>query len=361
MSRRDYASLSAPTRRPAAVSVAFLSPSLGGGGAERWVVTLLKHFSQRIRAVGLITPDVHGELVEEARRYARIVAPQDAAAVLKQAAVVIAWGWENLAETLKDFKGKVIIVSHGGPELDWTRRMNAGMAAVPHAIRAAVSATAAEAFPPRAPQTAVWDRLNVQIIPNGVETDRCTPRNHRSLVRKEFKIPAGAKVALYCGRFSSEKRPGLLAEAVQHLPQDWVAVFAGKPSGISAEFLEGPRCIVLPFQESPGDLLAAADVFVLPSETEGHPLALTEAWIAGVPTVYCRWGFAEEIEAKHLGPLGVVVPIRVSGEKLAHAITLAYSMTPEHREHIRFIAWNNYTAGRMAAQWENLILHGKNH
>lgn len=359
MSRRDYAALQKTTRLPAAVSVAFLTPSLGGGGAERWVVTLLKHFSQRIRAVGLITADVQGEIAEEASRYARIVAQQDAAAVLKQASVVIAWGWENLVETLKDFKGKVIIVSHGGPELEWTRRMNLGMSQVQGAIQAAVSSTAAEAFPIRHPETAVWDRLNVKIIRNGVETDRCTPRHNRQLVRQEFKIPAGSKVALYCGRFSSEKRPGLLAEAVQHLPKDWVAVFAGKPCGISAEFLEGPRCIVLPFQESPGDLLAAADVFVLPSETEGHPLALTEAWIAGTPTVYCRWGFAEEIEAKHLGPLGVVVPIRVSGEKLAHAITLAYSMTPDHREHIRSIAWNNYTAGRMAAQWENLILHGK--
>lgn len=341
--------------------------------------------------MGIVAKNTQGELADEARRLTTVVDAANADSVLRQCDVVLAWGWENLAVTCANFKGKVIGVSHGAPDLEFTRRINAAMAMHPGLMRAAVSEAAGASWGKTPLQkmspldvatlidkTAVltgksmsakegelsnqaydilvdkWTKDLKAIIPNGAEPNRCCPRSTRNALRLKYGIPVGKRVALYLGRFSPEKRPELLEQALDFLPADWMAVYAG--TGFPAD-MHSPRNLILPFQEHPGDLLAAADVFVLPSRTEGHPIALNEAWLASIPTVYCRWDFAEEMERKHLGPLGVVVPVDVAPQNLAHAIEHARYMSAAQLEHVRSVAWNHYTAPRMAAAWEQLILN----
>jgi glycosyltransferase involved in cell wall biosynthesis len=124
----------------------------------------------------------------------------------------------------------------------------------------------------------------VHIIPNGVDTTLFTPMGR----------PASARRAiLYVGRLSREKNLSALVEAAAKLAGrfDVALRFIGdgpmrtpladhaESLGVAAEFTP-----VVEHRRLPA-VFARADVFVLPSFTEGHPKVLLEAMSCGVPCV----------------------------------------------------------------------------
>ena len=88
-------------------------------------------------------------------------------------------------------------------------------------------------------------------------------------------------------------------------------------------------------------------------DDRGHPIALTEAWLASVPTVYADWPFAAEMRARHGAHPGTVVPINGTPEQWATAVVQSRHIDTDFA---RGLAWQHYTAPRMAQQWEDLIL-----
>jgi glycosyltransferase involved in cell wall biosynthesis len=124
----------------------------------------------------------------------------------------------------------------------------------------------------------------IHLIPNGVDLARFTPA--KPSVRRGGRI-------LYLGRLSEEKNLSVLVQAVGALhprvPCRLVMVGAGRlhgrlvveaaAAGIPAEFpgVLDHRLVA--------EKLREADVFVLPSFTEGHPKALIEAMAIGLPCV----------------------------------------------------------------------------
>ena len=331
--------------------VGFATPSLGRGGAERWVLTLCKAFSKAITVPGIITWDIEGALAPEARGYARLFWPHESEEFFSLCDVVIAWGLYQLPQVkgIESFQGKIIACSHGASRQAFHRKTNADMASIPGCIMTAVSDAAALSFP---------DGSDVTVIPNGVEVERCTPRKGREKTRELLGIPDDAKVALFFGRLGTEKRPLLLAEAVLQ-SDEWWGVFCGFDcEGVGAKLPQDQRIIHLEPEDAPGDLLAAADCFVLPSLTEAHPLALTEAWIAGVPTVYCDWGFAQQIRSSYGEDLGKVIPVDTNPDEILRAMVSATHNT--YRVKLaRHYAWQDFTSTAMAARWENFL--GVNH
>jgi glycosyltransferase involved in cell wall biosynthesis len=123
----------------------------------------------------------------------------------------------------------------------------------------------------------------IHLIPNGVDLGRFVPAERRS----------NRGAILYIGRLSAEKNLSALVQAAAalrgHVPSRLVMIGAGplrdrleaeaRAAGVAAEF---PG--VVDHQLIPR-WLGDADVFVLPSFTEGHPKALIEAMAAGVPCV----------------------------------------------------------------------------
>ncbi len=123
----------------------------------------------------------------------------------------------------------------------------------------------------------------IHLIPNGVDLGRFAPSERRARQNR----------VLYIGRLSEEKNLSTLIEAAAALrarvPSRLVMIGAGplrerlegeaRAAGVPAEF---PG--VVDHQLIPG-WLQDADVFVLPSFTEGHPKALIEAMAAGVPSI----------------------------------------------------------------------------
>ena len=97
-----------------------------------------------------------------------------------------------------------------------------------------------------------------------------------------------------------------------------------------------------------GDAFAASDVFVMTSEAEGHPLTLTEAWIAGKPCVCTELPFLAEAEAM----LGCA-PCQVAYNDPASVATqIATASEYEPVVERRNAACQHFSASAMAARWE---------
>ncbi|HEU5322637.1 MAG TPA: glycosyltransferase family 4 protein, partial [Methylomirabilota bacterium] len=148
-------------------------------------------------------------------------------------------------------------------------------------------------------------RADVHLIPNGVDTDRFRPR---------ARPPGGERRLLYVGRLSPEKNLGALVEAAGKLSGRFslrVTLVGDGPARADVE--ARARALRVPLEVRPfvdhaqvPAVLAAADVFVLPSLTEGHPKILLEAMACGLPCVASAVGGSRAIVAD--GESGLLFP-----------------------------------------------------
>ncbi len=150
----------------------------------------------------------------------------------------------------------------------------------------------------------------VRLIPNGVD---CQLFNHSAT-----RAPgAGGWQLLYVGRFDAAKGIGVLLQALGRLRRrrgDFALTLVGgnANTGTGAQFLEEVAALGLqqqvrflgevPWSEMPR-LMAAADLFVLPSFSEGLPGVLLEAMACGLPLLSTRCGGPEEIVDLEVGRL----------------------------------------------------------
>lgn len=153
------------------------------------------------------------------------------------------------------------------------------------------------------------------VIPNGVEPSRVRGEpGERERIRTVLRIAPSEPAVVYLGSLAHEKNLPALVAVVAACRQQGIAVKALiVGDGPARESLRedvrrrGLQDIVhlVPAQERVGPYLAAADLCVLPSITEGMPALLIEAGIAGVASVaYAVGGVPEVIED---GVTGVLV------------------------------------------------------
>ena len=149
----------------------------------------------------------------------------------------------------------------------------------------------------------------IEILPNGVDAERFAPAGpaRRRALRAELGWDQDAAVFLYTGRFSREKRlPWFLSLWRDATSARALAVLVGDgPERAEIEAAAaGGRVQVLPPREDLAALYAAADVFVLPSVSEGLSNALLEAMASGLAPLCSRvGGTAQTIEDGRTGLL----------------------------------------------------------
>lgn len=363
----------APRLAPRAAAprrAALLLPRLVVGGVERWAASLIQATpADEIAWTGVAVLDgsycdpscaaalsqrtpIHIAGVETAGRDADATVKhhrqsRDAVyAACEGAEVLIASGVGGLAELTADLDLQVVWVVHGDSEWEgYVAALN--QPAVNRYV--AVSKAAARTLPEAL-------RVQTTIIENGVDVRRCAPRAGRDAQRRQWGFEPRHKLIGYVGRQSPEKNPAAALRATAELGEDCVAVYVGGgPLAAElrreAERLLPGRFLFVPFLPHLGDALAALDVLVAASHTEGFSLALVEAWLAGLPVVTTPVGAIPELEATH-GPLAVVVPRDPPLRDLAHGVqqALAVEFAPTI-ERARRLAWRHWTAEAMAARW----------
>lgn len=154
----------------------------------------------------------------------------------------------------------------------------------------------------------------VRCIRRGIDPKELEPSSDRSEVRDQLATDSAASVVLFAGKLSVEKRVDRLLRVfravVSTLPDSmlWIAGDGPLAAQLEAqvEALELSDSVrFLGLRSDIGDLLGAADVVALSSDTEGVPGILREAACAGRPAVATRAGAT--VESIEDGETGLLV------------------------------------------------------
>jgi glycosyltransferase involved in cell wall biosynthesis len=128
------------------------------------------------------------------------------------------------------------------------------------------------------------------VVNNGIDQSRFDPNKSFRNVRSELGIPDEKTVVLFLARFTAHKQPLALlkafADAVKEDDQLHLLMVGDgdqKEEAIRIIREQGLEKVVTlsPFRQDVPDVLASADIFVLPSLWEGLPIALLEAMAMG--------------------------------------------------------------------------------
>lgn len=172
-------------------------------------------------------------------------------------------------------------------------------------------------------------RRPIVVVPNGADTERCQPWP-REQMRTEFGLPAGERIVTYVGKLVPRKGVDILIEAMDLLARrpEGAPFLAAAGAGEMREPLERRaaelgiadrvRFVGKVEHDRVGRWMAAGDVFVLPSYSEGLPTVVCEAMNCGVPVVATAVDGTPEIVRD--GETGLLVP---AGDAAALADALA--------------------------------------
>ena len=122
-------------------------------------------------------------------------------------------------------------------------------------------------------------------------------------VRKRFGIGLNDLVVVWLGRFTKVKRPDRVIDIAKEF-SDITFVMAGGGDLMNSIWESAPANVKLVGFQSKNDMWSIADVGLCTSDSEGMPLAIIEAQMAGVPVVSTDVGsVAEIIEDRKTGYL----------------------------------------------------------
>jgi glycosyltransferase involved in cell wall biosynthesis len=180
------------------------------------------------------------------------------------------------------------------------------------------------------------DRRRIVVIPNGVEPSRIAATEaDRRATRGALGVADGEVVLVHVGTLAPEKNLTALVAVTaacrrRGLPVRAVLVGDGpcRDAVARAAREQAVEAAVtrLPAQPRVGAYLAAADLYVSTSLSEGMPAALIEAGLAGLPAVAYAVGGVPEVVAD--GETGVLVP---AGNERALTDAVAALVTDQGR------------------------------
>ena len=330
-SRRPTPALTGTAKQshPTSERIAFLLPNMGGGGAERVALTLIKRFIDGGWPVDLLLMRAEGELLglvpssvtvidlgaDRIRRAVRPIARYLSDAN-PRALQVSMWPLTIagiIAARLGRTGTQVVVSDHAALSKEYAGRGWAHRQFLRWSIRllypraAARVVVAAETAKDLArvsglPETAF------DVIFNPVDP----PEGAADAEADALWEGAGHRI-LTVGRLSPQKNQALLLDAFARLPADARLVILGEGDLRPAlerqadELGIADRVRMPGFRLHPGPVYRSADLFVMSSDFEGYPVAMLEAMHAGLPIVStdCPSGPAEILDD---GEFGLLTP-----------------------------------------------------
>jgi len=133
--------------------------------------------------------------------------------------------------------------------------------------------------------------------PLGIDSSVFMPARRDPQLRRQLGLPDGARLLVYAGRFTPEKKLHLLVEAVRRLGDPYHLVMAGSGRTLPPP---DPRATVIGFlhdQRALARLMASCDALVHAGDGETFGLVALEAMACGLPVVHSGGGIAELVDA----------------------------------------------------------------
>jgi glycosyltransferase involved in cell wall biosynthesis len=199
-----------------------------------------------------------------------------------------------------------------------------------------------------------YEPKNLVMIPNGMEMSEYTELPPKIIFRNQYNVPLSQKMVLFMGRLNIKKGLDLLLPAFANyhrMHQDAQLILAGPDDGYQEEIekyitdhelANHIKLVGMLTDQVKKAALADADLFVLPSYSEGFSIAVLEAMASQVPTLVSdRVGFGDAIEqyrAAYVSPLtvdgltqGLLQTLQNEAERTTYAQN-AYKMLKENFE-----------------------------
>lgn len=166
------------------------------------------------------------------------------------------------------------------------------------------------------------DPARIGVVKLGIEISDFSPVNETTRARTKFDllgVRPDTTVITILARLDPQKRstmvPDIAAELQKLGAEDFVIVMLGdgdlatalndRVDQLKVSHLVWPLGTV----HEPQDYLAATDVFLLPSVSEGISIAVAEAMAMGLPIITARAGALPEQLGESLAPKGVIAPL----------------------------------------------------
>jgi len=153
---------------------------------------------------------------------------------------------------------------------------------------------------------------DVEVVPLGVELGEFGPNRRDPYLRRKLGLADDQPLLVYAGRLDGEKKPDLVVEAFQRLPQALGAKLALIGEGpLRSEFaaLKDPRIIMPGYIRDRAELarwLASADLYVSGMADETFGISIIEAQASGLPVVGVAAGAMIDRVSDSVGRLGPV-------------------------------------------------------
>ncbi|MEO7496826.1 MAG: glycosyltransferase family 1 protein [Massilia sp.] len=138
--------------------------------------------------------------------------------------------------------------------------------------------------------------------PLGIDLAVFDPQRRIGTLREHLHLPGDARLLVYAGRFTPEKKLMVLIEAVRKLGRPYHLVLIGSGDPLPRY----PQISYLPFkrdQRMLARLLASCDLLVHPGDYETFGLIVLEAMACGVPVIGTTGGGVAELVDEQCGML----------------------------------------------------------
>jgi hypothetical protein len=332
--------------------VVHVGQSMVRAGIEQWLKGLIRFLDpRRVQIVRCVaTAPIHIDPGVVAEIGVPIDVGQEASVqrAARDCDIMLCWGPHELGSWIADCRPELcVFIAHGeGP---WTRWILDGCApVVDHVV--AVSQR-------------VWERncrdFPSTVIPNGVDSAHLARSCSRAEIRRSLGFGPDDFVLGMIGRFSPEKRPEVVIDAVARLPHRFKALLVGWGS-LYHDLLERanrliPGRFAFATANGPvGDYYQALDALCMPSEEEGFGLVALEAMMCERPVIATEVGCIPEFIRDRISGIlvsGTVNSVRDAADLLQRFPAWAKGMAAEAKS----IAEEHGHARVMARRYERLL------
>jgi len=153
---------------------------------------------------------------------------------------------------------------------------------------------------------------DVEVVPLGVEVGEFGPNRRDSELRHRLGVGQGQPLLVYAGRLDNEKKPDLVADAFQQLPEGLgakLALIGEGPLRSEIAARKDPRIIMPGYIRDRAELarwLASGDIYVSGMADETFGISIIEAQASGLPVVGVAAGAMIDRVTDAMGRLGPV-------------------------------------------------------